>query len=235
MPPTVLTSPLRPLAPGLWEVEQLRRSGPVRQRLRMTVVALAGGGLWLYSPVEIDDGLARQLAAAGDVAHIVAANRYHHLFAGAAKRRYPAAKLWAVPGLPEKRTDLKFDQVLSDDPSQPWPWAADLETLVLTSVPRFSEAVFFHRATGTLICADFFFNICEEQSFLARLVYRLIGVYGRPAQGLFFRKSIDRRTYRPQLEAILGWDIQRISMSHGDVLDQRAREVLGEVVAPFRA
>ena len=117
----------------------------VNQRLRMTVVALTGGGLWLYSPVEIDDGLAQQLAAVGNVAHVVAPNRYHHLFAGAAKRRYPAAALWAVPGLPEKRPDLRFDGVLGSEPSG-LAWAGDLDTLVLTSVPRFSETVFFHRA-----------------------------------------------------------------------------------------
>jgi len=234
MPPTVVTSPLRPLAPGLWEVEQVRRMAGVNQRLRMTVVALAGGGLWLYSPVEIDDALAQQLAAAGEVAHIVAPNQYHHLFAGAAKRRYPAAKLWAVPGLPAKRTDLRFDGVLSADQAGS-PWPGELEMLVLTAVPRFNEAVFFHRATGTLICADFFFNVRQDPSLPTRLLYRLLGVYGRPGQSWFFRKSIDRRAISPQLDAILSWDIRRICMSHGDVLDQRAREVLGEVVAPFRA
>ena len=114
------------------------------------------------------------------------------------------------------------------------PWAGYLETLVLTSVPRFSETVFFHRPSRTLICADFFFNIRTEQSFGTRLVYRMLRVYGRPAQSWFFRKCIDRRTFRPQLETILAWDIQRICMSHGDVLDERAGAVLADVVAPFR-
>jgi hypothetical protein len=233
MPPTVVTTPLRQLAPGLWDVEQVRRMAGVNQRLRMTVVALSGGGLWLYSPVDIDDGLAHQLAAVGKVAHIVAPNRYHHLFAGAAKRRYPAAALWAVPGLPEKRVDLRFDGVLGDDPSR-LPWAADLDTLVLTSVPKFNETVFFHRPSRTLICADFFFNIRTEESFATRLLYRMLGVYGRPAQGWIFRRCIDRRTIRPQLETILAWDIQRICMSHGDVLEGDAAAVLANVVARLR-
>ena len=233
MPPTVVTTPLRQLAPGLWDVEQVRQMAGANQRLRMTVVALTGGGLWLYSPVEIDDELAQQLAAVGNVAHVLAPNRYHHLFAGAAKRRYPAASLWAVPGLPEKRADLRFDGVLEGEPSG-LPWAGDLDTLVLTSVPRFSETVFFHRASRTLICADLFFNIRTEQSFATRLVYRMLGVYGRPAQSWFFRRSIDRRAIGPQLETILAWDIQRICMSHGDVLDEHAGAVLADVVAPFR-
>jgi Domain of unknown function (DUF4336) len=180
----------------------------------------------LYSPVEIDDGLAAQIAAMGDVAHIVAPNRYHHLFAGGAKQRYPKAALWGVPGLPEKRRDLVFDGVVSADV----PWRDELDSLVLTSVPKFNEAVFFHRATGTLICADLIFNIRSEQSFATRLVYRFLRVYGRPAQSWYFRKSIDRAAMKPQLDTLLGWSFGRVCMSHGDVLDDNAHAVFAGAV-----
>jgi hypothetical protein len=227
----VVTSPVRELAPGLWEVEQARAAGAVRQRFRMTIVRLASGGLWLYSPVEIDDGLAAALAPLGQVAHIVAPNRYHHLFAGGAKRRYPAAALWGVPGLPEKRRDLAFDRVLAAGA----PWRGELEDLVLTSVPRFNEAIFFHRASRTLICADLIFNVRSDESFGARLVYRILGVYGRPAQSWFFRKSIRRAAAGPQLETLLAWDIERICMSHGDVLEGNAYGALSDLLRPFRS
>jgi hypothetical protein len=230
MPAQVTTTAPRELAPGLWDVEQRRRAGGVQQRFRMTVVRLADGGLWLYSPVEIDDGLAAQLGALGAVAHIVAPNRYHHLFAGGAKRRYPAATLWAVPGLPEKRRDLTFDRVLPAE----GPWGDQLDGLVLTSVPRFNEAVFFHRASRTLICADFVFNILTDDSFGTRMIYRLLGAYGKPAQSWFFRKSIDRAAVGPQIDTMLAWDIQRVCMSHGDVLDGNAHAVLADVLRPLR-
>ncbi len=190
MPPKVATTTLRELAPALWEVEQVRPMAVGRQRFRMTIVRLAGGGLWLYSPVEIDDGLAAQMAGLGDVAHIVAPNRYHHLFAGGAKQRYPKASIWGVPGLAEKRRDLVFDGVLSGNE----PWRDEMDGLVLTSVPKFNETVFFHRASRTLICADLIFNIASEPSFASRMVYRALRVYGRPAQSWFFRKSTDRST-----------------------------------------
>ena len=230
MPSTITTTPLRELAPGLWEVEQRRRAGGAHQRFRMTVVRLADGRLWLYSPIELDDALAAQLANLGDVAHIVAPNRYHHLFAGGAKQRYPPAKLWAVAGLPEKRRDLAFDGVLPADA----PWGTELDTLVLTSVPRFNEAVFFHRASRTLICADFIFNIRSDDSFATRLIYRILGAYGRPAQSWFFRRSIQRAAFAPQLERLLAWDIQRVCMSHGDVLDGDAHAVVADVLRPLR-
>lgn len=230
MQPKVTTTAVRELAPGLWDVQQARAAAGVRQRFRMTIVRLVGGGLWLYSPVEIDDGLAAQIAALGDVAHIVAPNCYHHLFAGGAKRRYPGAMLWGVPGLPEKRRDLPFDGVLSAQ----GPWREELDALVLTSVPKFNEALFFHRASRTLICADLVFNIRSDDSFAARLVYRMLRVYGRPAQSWYFRKSIQRAAFAPQLETVLAWDIERICMSHGDVLTGNAYAVLADVVRPFR-
>jgi uncharacterized protein DUF4336 len=222
----VTTSGLREISAGVWDVEQTRRMGGINQRLRMTVVRLTGGGLWLYSPIEIDDRLAAEIATTGAVAHIVAPNKYHHLFAAAAKERYPAATLWAAPGLRERRPKIAFDRVVAGE----LPWQTDLDALVLTSVPRFNEAVFFHRASRTLVCADLLFNIKREDGFATRLLYRALGVYGRPAQSWYFRKSIDRRTAAPQLEAILAWNIGRICMSHGDVLDRDAKTTLAGVV-----
>lgn len=226
MQPKVATTPVRELAPGLWDVEQTRAAAGVRQRFRMTIVRLASGGLWLYSPVEIDDAVAAQIVTLGKVAHIVAPNRYHHLFAGGAKRRYPEASLWAVPGLPEKRRDLVFDGVVSADV----PWRDELDTLILTSVPKFNEVVFFHRPSRTLICADLIFNIATDPSFPTRLLYRLLGVYGKPAQSWFFRKSTQRPAFGPQAETILAWNIERICMSHGEVLDSNVPAVLADIL-----
>ncbi len=232
MPPKVITGPVRQLAPALWEVEQSRGAAGVHQRFRMTIVRLADGGLWLYSPVEIDDRLAAQLAELGGVAHIVAPNRYHHLFAGGAKQRYAQAALWAAPGLPEKRRDLAFDGVVSAADAR---WHGQLDAIVLTSVPKFNEVVFLHRASRTLICADLIFNIRRDDSFGTRLLYRMLGVYGRAAQSWYFRKSIDRTAVGPQLDALLAWDFDRICMSHGDVLEGGAHEVFAQVVRPLRA
>ena len=46
---------------------------------RMTVIRLKSGGLWLHSPVPIDDELAAQLAELGPVEHLVGPNLFHHV------------------------------------------------------------------------------------------------------------------------------------------------------------
>src|SRR5688572_5344581 len=102
------------LGDGAWAVQHHRATSYLHVRLRMGVVALPTGGLLLYSPVPIDDALADDLARLGPVEHIVAPNKWHHLHAAAAKLRYPAATLWAAPGLRDKRKDVAFDADLSE-------------------------------------------------------------------------------------------------------------------------
>src|SRR5262245_59263104 len=85
-----------------------------RLPLRMTVLRLGDGSLCLHSPVAIDDALATEIAAQGEVRHIVAPNLLHHLFVKAALDRYPRALLHAARGLAEKRPDLRIDHVLGD-------------------------------------------------------------------------------------------------------------------------
>ena len=90
---------------------------------RMTVVWLSDGGLFVHSPVQLDLPGRRALDALGPVRAVVAPNRLHHLFVGGWREAYPDARLYAAPGLPEKRSDLSFDAVLGDEP--PAAWAAE--------------------------------------------------------------------------------------------------------------
>ena len=58
----------------------------------MTVIQLAGGGLWLHSPIRLDDALRAALDAMGPVRFIVAPNKAHHLFAKKCLAMYPQAR-----------------------------------------------------------------------------------------------------------------------------------------------
>ena len=86
----------------------------------MTVVKLSSGGLLLHSPVPVDEDLAAELAALGEVTHIVCPNLFHHVFAAEVKQRYPKALLHGPAKLAGKRKDLKLDAVLSETPHPDW-------------------------------------------------------------------------------------------------------------------
>jgi hypothetical protein len=224
------TSALRLLAPDVWHAERHEHSG-LHLRMAMTVVRRAGGALWLHSPIAIDDALADKLAELGEVRDIVAPNRFHHRFAAAAKQRYRSATLWAAPGLPRKRKAIPFDVVLSE----PSAWS-ELESVFLSGAPLWSEHVFFHVASRTLICTDLLFNIRAEPSAVTRLFYRCLGVWQRFGTNRIWRwKTKDRGALGASFDRILAWDVRRVVMAHGDPLDLAGSVELASALLPLRA
>ena len=109
---------LQPLGEDIWIVTaQGSMPGGVRLPLRMTVVRLPDGDLWLHSAVPIDDALQAELAALGEVAHVVVPNLFHNLSAATAMGQFPAAQLHAPTGLRAK--------FVSSDTMRPAPRQAD--------------------------------------------------------------------------------------------------------------
>jgi hypothetical protein len=90
---------LKQLAADLFVEERAQRFYGLEVGTRMTVVRLAGGDLWLHSPVSLDAELRSELDGLGRVRFAVAPNRVHHLYAGEVARLYPEARLWVAPGL----------------------------------------------------------------------------------------------------------------------------------------
>ncbi len=219
---------LRQLAPNLWEIEYRGMSGPLEMRYRMTVVRWAGDRLWLHSPVAIDDPLAEQLAALGQVRDIVAPNRFHHLHAGSSKQRYPDACLWAAAGLPPKCPEVEFDLILGDEPPA---WIDEIAMLPLRGVPFSSEVVFHHRASRTLICSDLIANPHDAANAATRILWRALGVWKRTGQNHAFRAMTrDRAAMAECVAEILGWDIERVIMGHGDILEVDAKSTLARAL-----
>jgi len=142
-----------------------------------TIVRLPDGGTLVYSPVPIGDAIAAEIEAIGPVRHLVAPSRLHHRWAGDAARRWPAARLQAAPGLKVKRPDLRIDAELGEQGAPP-EWGGVLDAVLVGGAPRFSEVVLFHRASGTLLCADLVFHITRPANLSTRLLLCLGGTGG---------------------------------------------------------
>lgn len=214
------TSPLRDIGPGIWESERhMNRSG-MHLRVRMVVVRLPSGGLWLHSPFAPDDEICASLDALGPVEILVAPNKFHHLFLGDMHARYPASTMWGAPGLAAKRKDLAFTGELSQ---RPLPWDEVLDSVLLEGVPFNQESVFYHRASKSLICTDFIIHVPEEPSWLTRQVWRLMGVWNNPGMNRVWRwKMRDKAAFNVSVDRVLEWDFTQIVMSHGEILQADA-------------
>ena len=92
------------LADNLWVAKRPFQLPVVSAEVgtRMTIVRLADSGLFLHSPVRLDQSLRRALDELGQVRVIVAPSRVHHLFVGDYVAAYPQAKSYAAPGEPER-------------------------------------------------------------------------------------------------------------------------------------
>jgi hypothetical protein len=217
---------IRSLAIDLWVVERPFKIPVVRADIgtRMTIARLRDGGLFLHSPVRLDEGLRHRLNELGEVQAIVAPSRVHHLFVGDYVSAYPGVQTFAAPGLPEKRKDIKFGEVLGDD--APQLWCADLDQHVFKGAPVMNEVVFFHRATRTVIFTDLVFNLPASSRRSAPIFFWILDAPGKfgPHRLMRTRGIRDRAAARQSVERILRWDFDRVIMSHGDVVERGGKE-----------
>jgi Domain of unknown function (DUF4336) len=215
---------LENLAPNLWIATRPLRTFVGDIGTRMTVIKLADGSLFLHSPVRLDADTKRALDETGSVRAIIAPSRAHHLFVGDYVAAYPEAKVHGAPGLAEKRKDLKFDSILGDDPHPDW--AGQIEQHLFRGASILNEVIFFHPTTRTLILTDLAFNVPANES-RAPVFYWLTGARGRFGPHRLVRLMIrDRKAARQSIERIFQWDFDRVTVTHGEVLESGGKERL---------
>lgn len=211
--------PLQAFGPDIWiqDGPVVRFWGDFEYPTRMAVIRLSSGGLFIWSPVALNGALRREVEALGPVRHIVSPNLLHHLFLEPWKAAWPAAKLWASPGLTIRRKDLRFDGVLGDAPAPDW--AEDIDQVLVHGSFAMTEAVFFHRASQTAIFADLIQNFPRTwfrgwRGVLARMDGLVAPHPGAPRE---WRASfLDRKAARASIDQILNWPIMQVLIAHGD-------------------
>jgi len=195
---------------------------------RMTIVRLSGGGLFVHCPVALDAETRAAVEALGEVRAVVASSLYHHLYVKQWMDAYPEALFCACPGLPRKRADLTFGHVLGDEPHPLW--QSELDQVAFTA--RFErEVVFFHEKSRTMICADALLNLRRHPSRLTRAAALLMGNLAPGKGWLEYWAVRDRKAARRQVDRMLEWDIERIVLAHGALVDRGGREVLRDAYA----
>jgi len=194
---------------------------------RMAVVQLSDSSVWVWSPIALSDELVNSITAIGRVRHIVSPNKIHHLFLAEWAERWPAARLYAPPGLANRRRDLSFDEELGDEPNPAW--AADIDQVIFRGSLTMEEVAFFHRASRTAIICDLIQRHPEAtmtgwKGMLMRLD-DLVGKEGSTPRE--WRASfIRRRKAREAREKVLSWQPDRLLIAHGECAQTGATSVI---------
>jgi hypothetical protein len=217
------------LAENVFLEESSVRFFGFRLRTRMTVIRLSGRRLFVHSPVWLSPGLRDRLARLGEVSFVVSPNKLHHQPIGGWAEAYPEARLLASPGLIERRPDVEFDGELGDDPDPAW--ADEIDQAATSGNIFFSEIVFLHRATRTLVVTDLVENLERGTvSAPARLLVRAFGVGSRPVAAPEHRYyTIDAEAAAESFRKIRTWEFERIVLAHGGLIERDARAVFGSV------
>ena len=229
---------LKPVAPGIWVVD----SGPLRLLgmslpIRMTVVKLKSGRIWLHSPTDLTAGIRTEIDQLGPVAHIVAPNTAHWTRVKAWAEAYPGAVTWAVPYLPARaqvrRSGTHFGRELGDAPEAEW--SGEIDQALVPGGFNYREALFHHRASGTLILTDLVVNMeAGKLSAFGRMAARLTGTLApRGKTPIYMRQVLRMRgsEARAAVSRMLALSPGRAIFSHGawyrEDATPRLREALG--------
>jgi hypothetical protein len=230
----------KPMAADLWIVD-----GPVVAMrwlgaslpfsTRMTIVRLADGRLWVHSPIRLTPELRAAVAALGPVGFLIAPNRLHWLALADWQAGYPDARTCAAPAVEvhARHGGFRIDTELADRPDPAW--EAELDQRLVPGA-FLTEAVFFHRASRTLILTDLIENFEPEKvhGFRLRLALRLGGVVhpgGGTPRDLMATFLPRRAQARRAATAVLAWRPERIILAHGRLIERDAPAALARALA----
>jgi hypothetical protein len=223
------STPLVEYVPDLvWIKEhQLSLMGAV-MRTRMTVLRL-DGGLCLHSPVPIDDSTREELKKLGEVSALIAPSNCHHLYFTSAQQAFPRARTFGTIDLQRKRKDLRFDEIIGEEPALCWAGQMD-QVFVGNRIMR--EVDFLHRASRTLVAVDLVENFSSQTAGtnqVLRAMMTVLGMWGKPRPAPELRWfTRDREAARLAIERILAWDFDRAVIAHGDLLNRSPHDAIRE-------
>ncbi len=194
---------------------------------RMAVARLSDGSAWVWSPVALTDDLVNFMNAFESVSHIVSPNKIHHLFLEQWREQWPKARIYAPPGLAQRKPELQFDAELGDEPDPAW--AADIDQVIFRGSLAMEEVVFFHRESRTAIVCDLIQRHPEAtmtgwKGMLMRLD-SLVGDQGSTPRE--WRASFLRRgKARAARAKVLSWQPERLLIAHGNCAQTGATEII---------
>jgi len=207
----------------IWLHEYPIRYGGMDLFARMTIIRLANGELIIHDPCIIDEEIKQSIDALGKVSYIVAPGYYHHLYVTEFQQHYPDAETFICPGLERKRPEMAFDWILGNQADHRW--QGEIE-LALIRGPRFIwEVAFYHIPSKTIILVDLLENIGDDYQHKAGLILQfwwkvVFHMWNHPKAAPEYQVGWgDKRLVRKALNRILEWDMTRVILAHGEVME----------------
>lgn len=248
---------IRDVAPGITTLSvPFLRFGTLRWGGRATIVKLASGSLFVFSPVALTPAVRSKIdSLGGQVSYIAAPDLEHHIFISSWAAAYPKAHLIGPDGLPQKRanlsakdpsvTNVPFQTVFSAANKREVTVAPDFDAEIeyeLVDAHVNKELVFFHKPSKTLIQADLFFNLPATEQY-SRTGERAdqgwasrLSCYLQSASSVWQKRMIwylissgDRPGFNKSIKRINEWGFENVIPCHGDSILGQGKTVFQQV------
>ncbi|PSW20766.1 DUF4336 domain-containing protein [Photobacterium sanctipauli] len=228
---------MQQIGENIWAREDSMKMMGSKLGLRMTIIRLSDGSVWLHSPTALSDELKQQIDAIGPVKAIVAASDNHSKWLQEWCDAYPDADAYVSAGIPRK-VPLSNYHIIQQGMENPW--QDDLIWATMPSVPFFNETVFFHEKSGSLIVTDMIQNHPENKAtglagFMNNYIFEPIGFKGKcvapPLKMGFAIKN--KPAFSTFIREIQSWDFSQIVVTHGAIIADDAQGVFKDISARF--
>ncbi|KAH9625297.1 hypothetical protein KSS87_009055 [Heliosperma pusillum] len=153
----------------IWSFEQEQALGfsSVSTNIRMTVIKLKTGGLWVHAPIAPTKEciqLLKELEAPVEYIVLPTFAYEHKIFVGPFSRKFPRAQIWVAPrqwswplNLPLEFFGIFRSRTLQDEDLST-PWSNEIEQKVLSSpevgIGPYVEVAFYHKPSRSLLVTD---------------------------------------------------------------------------------
>jgi Domain of unknown function (DUF4336) len=227
---------LKPVGDGIWIVDSgpLKAGGVIPLPVRMTVIKLEDGRIFLHSPTRYDDSLRVAIERLGPIRHLVAPNSAHWTFLKDWKDKVPSALAWAAPGLRARRQVKRTRISWHDDlgASSQALWTPELEQVEVPGIGGFREVCFFHRRSGSLILTDLVQHLDgDHTSGATKLFSALFGARERAPVYLRAVVKLKGEPARAAARRLVALEPQRVIFSHGEWFERNAAAQLRKALA----
>lgn len=201
---------------------------------RMTIVRLGDGRLIIYSAICLDEVEMEALESYGTPAFLIIPGDIHRMDAKPWKDRYPALKVIAPAGAREKISEVVPVDATAVDFGDPtvhfmaMPGTGEKEAVLVVETTRGT----------TVVLNDLIFDLANRPGFSGWL-FKVIGMTGDEPHiplPIKLKEVQDKQAVSDQLER---WarmpNLQRVIISHGDIISGTPGAVLHRISAELRA
>ena len=229
---------MRQIGDDIWVHEDSMKMLGNKLGLRMTIVRLKDGRLWVHSPTAISPSLQQEINALGSVRYLVAANNHHSKWLQDWIDAYPDAEVYVSAGIPRK-VPLSNYHILQRGMENVW--QGDLEWQTMPSVPVLNETVFFHSRSSSLIVTDLVQNYPENPNktgfagAMTKYVFEPIGFKDccvHPLLKMSFTIK-DKTAFSRFVQSVQDWEFDKIVVTHGDIIENEAKAVFAGLISRF--